>query len=914
MHKRSGIRPYSCNLCTFRCFSAESLHSHLSLHSRSFTSKNVDRNDDQFKTSSNPYQCSHCNFKCIELDSFLLHRKEHVQLLQQRLMTIIKRSANDNVLVKENKTRFSRSARSDRQHFCSKCSFKCDSLQAFSLHMEHHQSNQQDIFSCSICDYSSNTKAVVIFHEKNHHLDVPLTSLCQKIKLQQEENNKPVSLPEISLKILAWGMGSIHWRVFFTFLIFLNMLSEIVQFSLMDCRISSEKQDVDLDKESIFGQRFLNDETRVFEYNAWDDVDWPDEKEKEIKNTIELQQSHPVDDKIVADLLDTPNKQWETFYLSHGNKFFMNRKWVIREFSELFSEKSATDGPIRILDVGCGVGNTTIPIIQATSDSNLFIYCCDYSKNAVELLRSDKRVPTNRCHPFVWDITENTDQVPEESLDYILCVFVLSAIAPCRLKLAILNLVRLLKPGGILMVKDYGRYDLTQLRFKRDRFIDENFYRRGDGTFVSYFTTEELHALFAQVGLERIQNIMEKRLNKRKLLKLCCEVAKYRPLLLKLYKQRSVSNYLLKTWPNITCDEALFLLYEFTFGRLGMKRDGNDHQLTKLERKGSVDHLTVQSEASLLPRYARVNPLREQLPYVLDLLKDQGWTVRRLKKMIPPLKYRKLVARLEPLKCYIDPHIDNLLIFPRGTDLHDHILVKQGVLILQDKASCFPAFLLSPQPGSFVMDVCAAPGMKTTHLAALMKNKGKIFAFDRNAERLNLLRKMSKNANARIIQAQCIDFLQVDVNEFTQVEYALVDPPCSGSGMVKRGEFFDEFEQPNTERIKSLANLQAMILKHALRLPSLRRLVYSTCSINWAENEGVIFEVLEDVEISDRFILVNAFNQWKHRGELNKTFNNAIFTKEAAEEIVSKCMRASPKIDFTNGFFIAIFERRNKYL
>jgi len=105
-----------------------------------------------------------------------------------------------------------------------------------------------------------------------------------------------------------------------------------------------------------------------------------------------------------------------------------------------------------------------------------------------------------------------------------------------------------------------------------------------------------------------------------------------------------------------------------------------------------------------------------------------------------------------------------------------------------------------------------------------------------------------------------------------------------------------------------------MILKHALRLPSLRRLVYSTCSINWAENEGVIFEVLEDVEISDRFILVNAFNQWKHRGELNSTFNNKIFSKEAAEEIVSKCMRASPKIDFTNGFFIAIFERRNKCL
>lgn len=200
MHKRGGIRPYSCNLCTFRCFSAESLHSHLSLHSRSFTS-NVDKNDDKqqhsLKTSSSRfYQCSQCNFKCVELDSFLLHRKEHVQLLQQRLMTIIKRSANDNGLVKENKPRFSRSARSDKQHFCTKCSFRCDSIQAFSLHMEHHQTNngcQSGIFSCSICDYNSNTKNVVIFHEKNHHLDVPLTSLCQRIELQKEEKNKQIS-------------------------------------------------------------------------------------------------------------------------------------------------------------------------------------------------------------------------------------------------------------------------------------------------------------------------------------------------------------------------------------------------------------------------------------------------------------------------------------------------------------------------------------------------------------------------------------------------------------------------------------------------------------------------------------------------------------------------------------------------
>lgn len=81
----------------------------------------------------------------------------------------------------------------------------------------------------------------------------------------------------------------------------------------------------------------------------------------------------------------------------------------------------------------------------------------------------------------------------------------------------------------------------------------------------------------------------------------------------------------------------------------------------------------------------------------------------------------------------------------------------------------------------------------------------------------------SKRSNASIIKAQCIDFLRVNVHEFRQVyfikftnylkkvEYALVDPPCSGSGMIKRGEFFDEFEKPNAERIQSLANLQVFL-------------------------------------------------------------------------------------------------------
>lgn len=103
-------------------------------------------------------------------------------------------------------------------------------------------------------------------------------------------------------------------------------------------------------------------------------------------------------------------------------------------------------------------------------------------------------------------------QIAPDSLDFVLCIFVLSAIRPDRLVSAVQNLAKLLRPGGMLLMKDYGRHDLTQLRFKSERFIQSNFYQRGDGTLVKFFTPEELHELFTGIGLEKVQNFMDKRL------------------------------------------------------------------------------------------------------------------------------------------------------------------------------------------------------------------------------------------------------------------------------------------------------------------------------------------------------------------------------------------------------------------
>lgn len=96
-----------------------------------------------------------------------------------------------------------------------------------------------------------------------------------------------------------------------------------------------------------------------------------------------------------------------------------------------------------------------------------------------------------------------------------------------------------------------------------------------------------------------------------------------------------------------------------------------------------------------------------------------------------------------------DLHIPEILLLPSSVDLHDNPLLLQGKIIIQDKASCFPAFVLNPEPNSQVIDACAAPGNKTSHLSAIMKNTGKIFAFDKDQKRLNTLIKLSTRAGCQ---------------------------------------------------------------------------------------------------------------------------------------------------------------------
>lgn len=98
------------------------------------------------------------------------------------------------------------------------------------------------------------------------------------------------------------------------------------------------------------------------------------------------------------------------------------------------------------------------------------------------------------------------------------------------------------------------------------------------------------------------------------------------------------------------------------------------------------------------------------------------------------------------------------------------------------QASCLPVHILGPPPGSVVLDMCAAPGMKTTHLAALMNSEGTVFAVERNPKRFETLNRILDGSGATCVQTFNKDVLTCSDKDFPNVEYILVDPSCSGSG------------------------------------------------------------------------------------------------------------------------------------
>lgn len=262
----------------------------------------------------------------------------------------------------------------------------------------------------------------------------------------------------------------------------------------------------------------MSDCNLVHQSNHLQPVELTTEEVEKLRNSPNLSDFQR--DKLNKDA----KKNWDLFYKRNGDRFFKNRYWTRHEFQELFREKSvesneSTSGDIRyLLEVGCGCGDFVLPLLETTEQlcgelkesRDLFIYCCDISNKAIEILKSKPLYKENnpkRIKAFTADVTLDRERLLTEieghSMDIVSLIFVLSALDPKYMKQALENLYLLLKSGtGLVLFRDYAIYDRAMLRFGENSKICDQFYVRQDGTRAYFFSKEQLVSLFESCNFQ----------------------------------------------------------------------------------------------------------------------------------------------------------------------------------------------------------------------------------------------------------------------------------------------------------------------------------------------------------------------------------------------------------------------------
>jgi len=226
---------------------------------------------------------------------------------------------------------------------------------------------------------------------------------------------------------------------------------------------------------------------------------------------------------------------------------------------------------------------------------------------------------------------------------------------------------------------------------------------------------------------------------------------------------------------------------------------------------------------------------------------------------------------------------DDLLIvqkLPNGKKLDELESFARGLFVVHDESSAMSARLLDPRPGETIIDVCAAPGGKTVHIAALMGNAGRILAFDRSHLRLKLVDEVCSRLGVSIVETRVGAGEQLATG--IEADRVLVDAPCSGLGVVGRRPDIRWHRKP--EKFGEFHALQCAILRGAARNVRVGgRLVYSTCTTARAENEETVRAFLTAhphftiVPVSDEVpgearTEEGFFRTWPHRHRMGGAF------------------------------------------
>ncbi|XP_016447299.1 uncharacterized protein LOC107772320 isoform X2 [Nicotiana tabacum] len=174
---------------------------------------------------------------------------------------------------------------------------------------------------------------------------------------------------------------------------------------------------------------------------------------------------------------------WDKFYKLHKNKFFKDRHYLEKDWRSYFDDEIESSHGKVVLEVGCGAGNTIFPLIATFP--NLYVHACDFSPNAITLVKSHANFSAEKMNAFVCDATKDDlcVNVMPSTVDVVTLIFTLSAVSPGKMASILENCKKVLKPNGHILLRDYAVGDSAQVKLHdRDQMISENFYFRGDGT------------------------------------------------------------------------------------------------------------------------------------------------------------------------------------------------------------------------------------------------------------------------------------------------------------------------------------------------------------------------------------------------------------------------------------------------
>ncbi|MEM0096221.1 MAG: RsmB/NOP family class I SAM-dependent RNA methyltransferase [Candidatus Bathyarchaeia archaeon] len=269
----------------------------------------------------------------------------------------------------------------------------------------------------------------------------------------------------------------------------------------------------------------------------------------------------------------------------------------------------------------------------------------------------------------------------------------------------------------------------------------------------------------------------------------------------------------------------------------------------------------LEASAKTPPTYIRLNTIKACEDEILKRLEEEKVKVEKVEGLRHAYK---VLSTKHPLT--------------RTKSFHE------GLFYIQDKASCYAAEVADPKPGMMLLDVCAAPGAKTTYLAQLMQNRGTIYSIDYSRRRMNTWKSEVARMGVKIAEpviADACNSLPIAV----EADMVVLDPPCTSTGAFAK---IPSAKWRLTARsAEKMAEIQWQMLENcAEKLKPGGTLVYSTCSITVEENE----------------MLIERFLKWHPEFQLTE-----ITPKIGLPGLrgLTKCQRLYPHMHECNGFFIA---------